>query len=97
MIQKLGAQFLARLTGLVGLRTEALAKRHPPAPRKTGQLISGIGYRRIRDFRGVVETSHITRSYAGVQERRFGYMRQAARDAGDSIPELADRAWREVT
>ena len=96
MIQKLGAQFLARLTGLVGLRTEALAKRHPPAPAKPASFqrdwVQAHG-----DFRGVVETSHITRSYAGVQERRVGYMRQAARDAGDSIPELADRAWREVT
>ena len=74
MIQKLGAQFLARLTGLVGLRAERVAKQE--APVLTGQLRSGIGYRRIGDFRGVVETSHITRSYAGVQERRFGYMRQ---------------------
>ena len=95
MIQKLGAQFLARLTGLVGLRAERVAKQE--APVLTGQLRSGIAYRRIGDFRGVVETSHITRSYAGVQERRVGYMRKAARDAHDSIGELADRAWREVT
>ena len=70
MIQKLGAQFLARLTGLVGLRAERVAKQE--APVLTGQLRSGIAYRRIGDFRGVVETSHITRSYAGVQERRVG-------------------------
>ena len=80
VIEKLAARFLARLTALVGLKTEALAKRHPPAPRKTGDLISEIGFRRVSDFRGeVVAGTGFSRAYAGVQERRFGYMRRAAR------------------
>ena len=95
MIQKLGLRFLARLTGLVGLRGQRVAQEE--APVLTGQLRSGIAYRRIGDFRGVIETSRITSAYAGVQERRFGYMRRGAQAAADSIGELADRAWREVT